>query len=219
MKKILAFTLILAMSGTSLFAQQTRATHKKKAEHGMEQGKKDAFKNLDLTDAQQKQLKEDNQSFKTKMEALNKEENITVKEQKTRKAALMAEQKAKRNALLTTDQKAKLAADRKALDEKHKKMAQKNGDKMQKELGLNNEQAVKLKAQNQATQTKVKAIQENTALSTDQKKEEMKILKESAMTDRKKILSVEQIQKMEEIKKAKKGRHHKKGSITLAPTF
>lgn len=219
MKKIRAFTFILAISATNLFAQQTWDTHKKRSEHGMEHSKKEALKNLNLTDAQQKQLKADNQSFKTKMEALNKDENITVKEQKTRKAALMAEQKAKRNALLTTDQKTKLAADRKALGEKRKKIAQKQADKIQKELELNNEQAVKLKAQNQATQIKVKAIRENTALSADQKKEQMKILRESAMTDHKKILSVEQIQKMEEINKAKKGRHHKKGPITPTPTL
>jgi len=211
MKKLLGFTLILAMSGTSLFAQQTRATHKKKGEHGMEHGKKEAFKNLDLTDAQQKQWKADNESFKTKMEALNKEEDITVNEQNIRKEALMAEQKAKRDALLTTEQKTKLAADKKAMGEKRKEMAQKRGANMQKELGLNNDQAAKLKAQNQATKTKVKAIKENTALSADQKKEQIKAVKESAMTDRKQILSAEQMQKMEEMKKAKKSGHHKKG--------
>lgn len=210
MKKILAFTLILALSGTTLFAQQTRASHKNKAGHGMEHGKKDALKNLDLTEAQQKQLKADNESFKAKMEALNKEENITVKEQKARKAALMTEQKAKRDALLTAEQKAKLEADRKAMGEKRKEMDKKRGANMQKELGLSNDQAAKLKAQNQATQTKVKAIKDNTTLSAEEKKEQMKAVKASAVAERKQILTAEQQEKMKAMKKDKKGRHSKK---------
>ena len=210
MKKILIFILILALSGTTLFAQQTRASHKNKAGHGMEHGKKDALKNLDLTETQQKQLKSDNESFKTKMDALNKEENITVKEQKARKAALMTEQKAKRDALLTTEQKAKLEADRKAMGEKRKEMDKKSGANMQKELGLSNDQAAKLKAQNQDTQTKVKAIKANTALTPEAKKAELKTVKNAAVAERKQILTAEQQEKMKAMKKDKKGGHSKK---------
>ena len=210
MKKLVAFTLVLALSGTTLFAQQTRATHKKKTGHGMEHSKKEAFKNLDLTEAQQKQLKADNESFKAKMDALNKEENITVKEQKARKAALMAEQKAKRDVLLTTEQKTKLEADRKTMGEKHKAMDKKRGANMQKELGLSNDQAAKLKAQNQANQAKVKAIKDNSDLTEAQKREQIKAVKDAAITERKQILTEEQQEKMKAMKKDKKGRGYKK---------
>lgn len=217
MKKLLAFTLVLALSGTTLFAQQTRTSHKKKAGHGMDYGKKDAYKNLNLTEAQQAQMKADNKNFKAQMEALSKDENISVKEQKARKAAIMAEQKAKRDALLTTEQKAQLQADRKAMGEKRKAMDKKRGANMQQELGLNNDQAAKLKAQNQATQEKVKAIKANTTLTEAQRREQMKAVKDAASAERKQILTTEQQDKMKEMKKDKKGGQYKKGKKAPVP--
>ena len=204
MKKIIAFTLILAVAGFSASAQERREMKGQK--HGMHQGQKgDMMKDLNLTDAQKAQLKADRETFKAKMEALRKDENITVKEMKAREKAIHEEQRAKMQALLTPEQKAKIAAERANMETKRKTMDAQRGQAMKEKLGLSNEQAEKLKAQNQEAHSKIKAIQDNQSLTMDQKKEQMKAVKEASQAQRKNILTAEQLKKMEEMKKEGRG--------------
>ena len=204
MKKIIAFTMILAVVGLSASAQERREMKGQK--HGMHHGQKgDMMKDLNLTDAQKAQMKADRENYKAKMEALKKDENITVKEMKARQKAIHDEQKAKMQALLTPEQKAKIASDRANMETKRKAMDGQRAEVMKEKLGLSNEQAEKLKAQNQEAHSKIKAIQDNQSLTMDQKKEQMKAVKEASKAQRKNILTAEQIKKMEEMKKDGKG--------------
>ena len=82
---------------------------------------------------------------------------------------------------------------------------------VKEKLGLSDEQAEKLKTQNDGYRAKIKAIQENTTLSEDQKKEQMKTARERAATERKSQLTPEQIKKMEEMRKERMGAKNKKG--------
>ena len=66
-------------------------------------------KQLNLSDEQKKQAQANKVALKQKMKELNKNESITVKEQRDRKDALRKEQKAKMQALLTPEQKTKMA--------------------------------------------------------------------------------------------------------------
>ena len=201
MKRIIALTLAFAIAGFSLSAQQTREMKSHKKANGMHHGKNDMVKDLNLTDAQKVQLKADREANKAKMEALNKQDNLTVKEMREQKAVLMQEQKAKMNALLTPEQKATIAADRSNMASKRKNMDGQRGEAMKEKLGLSNDQGAKLKAYNEATHNKIKAIKDNESLSMEQKKEQMKAVKDAAKTDRQSILSAEQIRKMEEMKR------------------
>jgi Spy/CpxP family protein refolding chaperone len=207
MKRIIVLTLALAITGLTLSAQQTRETkHKKGNEmhHGQKREKGKMMKELNLTDAQKAQMKAEREAGKAKIEALEKQENLTVKEMKDRKAALQQEQKAKMETVLTPEQKNKREAQKNEMKEKHAAM-------MKEKLGLSNEQAANLKAHNDETHSKLKAIRDNQSLNMEQKKEQMKAVKEASKTQRKNILTAEQMQKMEDMKKEGKGRKGNKG--------
>ncbi len=207
MKKIIAFTMILAVAGFSASAQERREMKgEKHGMHKMQGHKGDMTKDLNLTDAQKAQLKADREVYKAKMEALRKDENITVKEMKARQKAIHDEQKAKMEALLTPEQKAKIAADRTNMEGSRKQMDGKRGEMMKEKLGLSNEQAEKLKAHNQEVHSKIKSIQDNQSLTAEQKQEQIKAIKEASKTQRKNILTAEQLKKMEEMKKDGKGK-------------
>ncbi len=215
MKKILALSFAFAILGFSVSAQQTREMKSHRKGGQMQHGQKDMYKDLNLSEAQKAQLKINRDANKAKMDALEKQDNLTVKEMRARKTALMQEQKAQMESILTPEQKAKIAADRSAMAGKRKNMDGQRGEAMKEKLGLSNDQAAKLKAQNEATREKVKSIQANQSLSADQKKEQMKAVKDAANAERKSILTAEQIKKMEEMKKEgrkdkMKGRKDKK---------
>ena len=202
--------MILTMAGLSVTAQERRET--KPGKHGKQHGQKtEMMKDLNLTVAQNAQLKADRETYKAKMEALRKEEDITVREMKARQKAIHDEQKSKMEALLTPEQKAKIAANKSNMETQRKDMEKQRGAMMKEQLGLSNEQAEKLKAQNQEAHSKIKAIQENQSLSEEQKKAQMKAVKEAAKEQRKSILTAEQLKKMEEMKKEGKGRKDVKG--------
>ena len=111
-------------------------------------------KQLNLSDAQKAQAKTINEDARKKMQELNKNENITVKEMRNRKAAIQKEKKTKMDGLLTADQKTKQAQ----LKTEHKAKKEagyaKRIDKMKTNLNLSDDQVAKLKAQRATTQAK-----------------------------------------------------------------
>ena len=204
MKKILLSLFAFAAITLSASAQQNggkmmkgnKCQHAKNNKHMM-------MKDLNLSDAQQQQMKANRDAFKKQLQELNKNENITVKEQRDRKEALKKEQKAKMMALLTPEQKAKmeqLKKDKKA--QQDLKFAQKM-EKMKTHLGLSDDQFAKIKAEKAANRAKMQAIKDNEKLSRTEKKEQLTALKEQNKESIKKYLTPEQIKKMEEMKKIK----------------
>ena len=207
MRKVLAFTVAVALAGFSLSAQQTRTVKPHQKQIRMQQGHhREMLKDLNLTDAQKAQLKTDKAEAKAKMDALEKQDNLTVKEMRQRKAALQQEQKAKMEVLLTAEQKAKIAAGKTDILAKRKNMDGNRGEAMQEKLGITNEQAAKLKAHNEATHDKIQEIQENQNLTMDQRKTQIKAVKDASKAERKNILTAEQIQRMDEMRKEGKNR-------------
>ena len=211
MKKIIALSLAFAIVGFSVSAQQNRQmkSHKKGTE--MQQGQqKEMIKDLNLSDAQKAQFKANREANKAKMEALNQQDNLSVKEMRERKAALMQEQKAQMENLLTAEQKATVAARKTSMDGKRRNMDGQRGEAMKEKLGLSNEQGTKLKALNATTHAKVKAIQANESLSMEQKKAQMKAVRDAAKVERQNILNAEQLREMDEMKKESKGNMNRK---------
>lgn len=204
MKSIVVTLLALATLSFSANAQQKREfRHHDQERGGMHKRhhKIEMAKQLNFTEAQKQQAKANREEFKRKMQELNKNENITVKEMRDRKEALVKEQKAKMNALLTSEQKAKLEqlkADRK---QKSDERFGKHMDKMRSKLGLTDDQVSQLKAQRESMQAKMKALKENESLTREQRRDQFLALKEEAKEAHKKILTAEQLKKMEEMKK------------------
>jgi Spy/CpxP family protein refolding chaperone len=202
MKTLLAVIVTLSLYTFSASAQVERkpmGDH-----HGMKGGHMHArqhmMKELNLTEAQRSQMKDINKDFKTKMEDLKKQDNMTVKEFNSRKAALALERKNKVNALLTTEQKDKMEGMKKERQDKMKQMQTKHMDRMKAELNLSDDQSAKLKAKNEELGNKMMAIRNNSALTQDQKKDQMKALKEERKTYMESILTADQKKKMEEMK-------------------
>ena len=169
--------------------------HHQKHEKGM------MAKQLNFTDAQKNQAKTINEDTRKKMQELNKNESITVKEQRDRKAAIAKERKTKIDGLLTAEQKTKqtqLKAEHKA---KREAGYAKRMDKMKTKLDLTDDQVAKLKAQRTTNHAKAEKIKNNESLSREQKKEQMTALKAEAKTQHGKILTAEQLKKKEEMKK------------------
>ena len=199
MKKLLIPLIAIFALTTTVSAQDKmgKKGHHHKHQKGM------MAKQLNFSDAQKAQAKTINEDSRKKMQELNKNESITVKEQRDRKAAILKERKTKMDGLLTAEQKTKmtqLKAERKV---KKEEGYAKRLDKMKTSLSLTDEQVTKLKNQRTATQAKAEKIKNNELLSREQKKAQMMALKTEAKDQHSKIFTPEQLKKKEEMKKSR----------------
>lgn len=203
---------IAAISFSAAAQEKRDIKHHKGAMHQRHNKgeKKEMMKDLNLTDAQKVQMKASMEDYKIQMKALKENDNITVKEMKERRKALHDQQKAKMKSLLTTEQLNKMEGSRAAMHQKRTDMGANRMEKMKTELNLNNDQAARLKAQNEAIRDQVKTIKANQTLSNEAKKEQIKAIKDAAKIERKNILSAEQIKRMEEMRKERKHDGRKK---------
>jgi Spy/CpxP family protein refolding chaperone len=199
MKKAFATLLAISVISFSALAQEKREI-KHPGGHPMMHHPGKMLRELNLTAEQKKQLKVNRELFKQKMQELNKNEDITVKEFRDRKAVLMKEQKAKMEALLTSEQKNKLEMLKTQQKMKKDEHFARHLDKMKTELGLNEDQVAKLKAQKESMQSRMKAIKENESLSRSQKKDQMMTLKKEAKEQHEKIFTQDQLKKLELMK-------------------
>ena len=200
MKKISLTLAVIAFVTTTALAQQKRDfKHHEMAkhQHGM------LMKQLNLSTAQKAQFKTDHQEFKQKMQELNKNESMTVKDFRDRKFALRKEQKSKIDGLLTPEQKTKFAQLK--TEQKAKKEGHFAGhlNKMKTQLGLTDNQVAQLKSQRDDMHLKMKSIKENESLSREQVRDQVMALKNEAKEQHKKIFTEDQLKKMEELKKTR----------------
>jgi hypothetical protein len=208
MKKIAVLSLAFAALSLSVSAQQKREMKGEKQGmhrmHGQRHHKMGMMKNMNFSDAQKAQLKANRDEYKQKMQELNKDENITVKEQRDRKTALRNEQKARFQALLTPDQKTKMADAKIQMQAKRKEMSAKRMDMMKSKLALSDDQVSKLKAQQEATHSQMQALKNDQSLSREDKMVKMKSIMQSSKDQRKSIFTADQLKKMDEMKKDRK---------------
>lgn len=197
-------TVLIALA--ALVALGANAQQKSPGDHRHHQHKRSAVaRQLNLTAGQQQQAKLINEDFRKKMQDLNKNESITVKEYRDRKEQLHREHKAKLDGLLTAEQKARkesLKADRQKQRDAH--YAQRL-NRMQTALQLSDAQVSQLKAHRESMGAKMKALRENEKLSREERKQQMMALKEEAKAGREKILTPEQVKKMDELHKKRFG--------------
>ncbi len=199
MKKLLIpIIAIFALTAT------VNAQHKmgKKGHHNKHQ-KGMMARQLNFSEAQKTQAKAINEDSRKKMQELKKNESITVKEMRDRRAAFQKERKTKMNGLLTAEQKTnmtQLKAERKV---KNEAGYANRLDKMKTKLNLTDEQVIKLKTQRAATRAKAEQIKNNELLSREQKTEQMMALKADVKGQQNKIFTPEQLKKKEEMKKSR----------------
>jgi protein CpxP len=204
MKKLVVLTLALS---TILFT--ANAQHKREQKMG---GKKQHHaqlaKQLNLSDEQKKQAQANKVALKQKMKELNKNESITVKEQRDRKDALRKEQKAKMQALLTPEQKTKMAELKATKMAKKEEKFAKGLEKMKSKINLSDAQVMQLKSQRERIKANAKEIKDNESLSRTQRKEQLMALKAESKTQKSNIFTADQIKQLDEMKKNKMGKKH-----------
>ena len=174
MKKLVGSLLALMLVVSASHAQD-RKDHKR---HGKHHHKQMLSEQLNFSEDQKKQLKDINVEFKKQMIELKKNDNITVKEYKTRKETIRKEQFQKTQSLLTPEQKSKLEQMKQEKMAKSKERSKDHMESMKTKLNLSEEQMGKLKASNEAFSVKAKEIRNNQSLTSDQKREQFKALAE-----------------------------------------
>lgn len=197
MKKIVAGVLAIA---SFVFSAQAQTTPKMKHFRHRHQHEM-MMKELNLTPAQQAQLKANRDNYQKQWQDLNKTENITVKQARDKKEALRKEQKEKMMSILTPEQKATLEQLKKDREVKHEAMAAKRLDKIKSTLNLSEDQVAKIKSSTLDIHARARAIRENDQLSRTEKKDQLMALKQQTQDNLKTILTTEQINKLEEMKK------------------
>jgi Spy/CpxP family protein refolding chaperone len=155
---------------------------------------------LKLTDEQKKQIKSINSDFKNQMQELNKDKNITSEELKEKKHALAKDRMERIQALLTPEQKLQMEEFKKEGKGKWKMDSGKRMEKLKSTLNLSDEQIEKMKAQKEIFKSKEETIKNNKSLTTDQKNEQLKSLRDEKKNSFKNLLTPEQIKKLEGMK-------------------
>jgi Spy/CpxP family protein refolding chaperone len=192
MKRLLIAVLALGIVAT------TSAQHKRERKQGHH--RQQMAQQLNLSEAQRTQAKALAAQYKTRMQELNKNEGITVKEYRDKKEALRKEQKAGMQALLTPEQRAQVAkakADRKAQHEA--KMARRM-KQMQERLQLSEAQVAQMQAARQGLKSRLEAIKSNQSLSRQQRKEQLMALKKERKAQFDNMLTPEQKEKMKALR-------------------
>jgi Spy/CpxP family protein refolding chaperone len=223
-----------AQSTTTDKKESQRKEHKGEFNGHHKGGKGEGMEKLNLTADQQARMKALHADFKKQQEALKAQENtLTVAQMKEKRKALHEQQRAQMESILTKEQKDQLAqmkAERKAMakegrgdqggfDSTSRGEFGKRGPKgeagvgrvaeLSKELNLTAEQQTKMQQLRTDFRSKMEAIRNDNALSPEQKKAKFQELAKAQKEQMKSILTKEQIEKMESLRKERPARSTK----------
>lgn len=202
MKKIIASLVVAMMAAITVSAQQPdpmqQAHHRSFHHHvhGM------MAKKLNFSDQQKQQLKSINSDYRKKLADLKKNEDITVREFKSRMSVLRKEHRTQIQALLTPEQKDQVAKMKQERMQLAKVNAGARAERMKIKLGLNDAQASQLKEIRTGMAAKIKAIHTDNSLSREQKHAQIKSLVMQQKDQLKTILTTEQLQQLQQMRAA-----------------
>jgi len=213
MKKIFASLIVIATITFSAQAQTERNNANSatdSSQNGARKyhrgpGHKQMAEQLQLTNDQKQQMKAINGDMKSKMADL-KSSNLSTEELNAKKAEIRKERKQKMMALLTPAQKDKMKQFKKEQHKKREMVSAKRMEKMKQKLALSDDQVTKINAQREAYKTKFETIKNNQSLSMDEKKAQMKSIREEKRNNFKSLLTPDQVKKMEEMKQSRAGK-------------
>ncbi len=198
MKKL----IVTAIGFTALlFSAQAQETRKQNNQSGQRHEKHHMAKELNLTEAQKEQLKTNRESMRAQLADLEKNDQLTVKEYRSKKAEIQKDQKAKMDNILTEEQKQKFAATKMGRHGKDGKHRSFNPDHLKASLNLSDDQVTRLKQNREQKKAALQSIREDKQLTPEQKKEKMSAVKSQSKTFYKETLTPDQYEKMESMKK------------------
>ncbi len=193
MKKLffMLFTLVVAAAAMS----QPTPMHRGHGKPGQGPG----MQNINMTESQKAEMKKLNESFRQKMQDLNKKESITVKQQRDQREALMNAHRKDMEKILTPEQKQQLAKNRDEHHAQQKEMMEKRIDDAKSKFGLSEQQVTSLKSLNGKTMAQMKALHENQSLDRIARRDQMASIMEAHKTEMSKILTKDQLQQWKEM--------------------
>jgi Spy/CpxP family protein refolding chaperone len=214
MKKIITSALVLALTIGAAHAQTTSPEKEKahKKEHKMH--KKDG---LNLTEDQKAKMKSLHEEQKKEMQALKENKSATKEQRKE----LHKKYREQMQSILTPAQKeqmAKMKEERKASAQKGdfkrgkvfgKKGDFKRGGDFQKELGLTQDQKDKMAKIRTDFRSQFESLRNDNNLSKEQKKTKMRDLMKAQQEQMKTVLTKEQIEKMQSLRKERSSKNTK----------
>jgi Spy/CpxP family protein refolding chaperone len=195
MKKILMGALSLLL----ITAAQAQDTTRK------DQHRKQQIETLNLTTDQKAKLKALREAQQKEWTALKKDKAALTEADKKQRREMQQKYQAEMKAILTPEQQAQLAQSH----AQHQKGAQAKGPRtgMKEALNLTEAQQTKIKVLNQDFKTKRESLRKDASLTEAQKKEQMKAIAQQHRTEVKSMLTAEQQQKLETMRK-----EHRKGA-------
>lgn len=195
MKKFIVCAVLLAVAIQGIDAQESPRERQKKFQGRHHGG---VYHQLHLTEEQKAKFRTLNDDFRQKMTELRKNEDVTVKEWKSRREGLKKDYRTNLQNVLTSDQKKQLE-NRKEQQrsirqvDRHAAM-----EKTKIRLGLSDEQAARLQADRTELATRMKAVREDKSLTDEQKRTQWKELRKAHKESLEKLLTQEQLKRLHE---------------------
>jgi Spy/CpxP family protein refolding chaperone len=212
MKKIILSALVFSLA----FAVKAQEIPDRKTERpGMMERKRHHegmgmdLKALNLTEDQKAKFKTQNENFHKQLEDLKKNDDITVRDWKQKAEAIRNARKESMQSILTSDQKAQIQKMKEQGKARNEDMAKRMQDRMKTELNLTPDQSSKLETNHKAISEEMQKIRDNSSLTDEQKREQMKTLHQKQKENLKSILTPEQMEKMKQRRQDSEGRKKK----------
>jgi Spy/CpxP family protein refolding chaperone len=223
MKKMITSALVLALT---IGAAQAQTTSTEKEKENRKEHKMHKLDGLNLTEDQKARLKALKEEQKKEMQALEKTGSAT----KEQKKQLHEKYKAQMEAILMPEQKQQLdkIKEERKTSGKNADFKKSNGNKrngwdstgigrkdfrrgadLQKELGLSQDQQEKIKKIRADFKTQFEAVHNDASLTQDQKRTKFHELMKAQQEQSKSVLSKEQIEKMESLRKERSSKNTK----------
>jgi Spy/CpxP family protein refolding chaperone len=199
MKKVFIAMALAAFVATTACAQDQSASSERPPMH---RHHSDALAQLNLTDDQKTEMKAINDDFKQQMTDLKKsEDKITVTEWKSKMATIRKDHHEKVEKVLTDEQKATLKKIHKERGNRFRQDKRNRIEEMKKELNLTDEQTTAVQNNLSESLKKMRAVHDDKSLTDDQKKAQYKTLHDQEQQGLKSILTPDQWNKFQEMKK------------------
>jgi len=202
MKKLLIISAALVcMAGVAVAQPQGDGTHQHENGHrGRHQGQD--FKgrpNLQLTEAQRQQLKTINEGYRQQLAALEANDKLPLGDYKKQLADLRKKHEAQVQGVFTAEQQKQLADFKTQREQNLQVRGAAHLEKLTLQLGLNDDQVAKIKAQQAQLHTQVKALHENSSLLPEQKQAQMQTLLAQEKDQLKTVLTPDQVAKLDSL--------------------
>lgn len=189
--------LALAMFTISLLTLETSHAQQTKKEHKKHENV------LNLTADQQSKLKEIKKEQKAQAKAIKADSSISAEDRKKKLKDLHGSFSQKEKAILTPEQIAKQDSLR-ATHKHFGKDGKKKGKDGLSKLNLSDQQKQSLKSLHQTQKAKIETVKSNTALSDQDKKQQIASIRQEGRTEFQKLLTPEQKEKIQKFRSSRK---------------